>query len=129
MRGTVVNRKTPMVRTAMKRSPSRLRRVRKKRQDPRPVVDDGFGEVYLKFVASHPCCMESLRGCFGDVVAHHHRKGQHYRNDSKTVPLCYQHHAVEWHQHGCVRPLTRAQTVMVFEARIEQLNQEWSQTA
>lgn len=88
-----------------------------------------FGDAYLHFVASHPCCMAHLGGCWGDVVAHHHRKGEHRRVHKKTVPLCYQHHVVEWHQHGRVRPLTRRQTVVIIEAEIDRLNEEWRQTA
>lgn len=131
MKRAALKRKTPMPRASkpMARSSKRLRPVRAKKAHPRPVVDDGFGEDYLRFVASHPCCMAHLGGCFGDVVAHHHRRGEHRRVHRKTVPLCYQHHSVDWHQHGCVRPMTTDETVVVIEAEIERLNEDWRQAA
>lgn len=131
MKRSAIKRKAEMPRASkpMARSGKRLRAVRrKKREHARPVVDDGFGEPYLRFVASHPCCMAHLGGCSGDVVAHHHRKGVHCRDHSKTVPLCaVTHHAAEWHQHGRVRPMTRDQTVVIIEAEIERLNEGWRQ--
>lgn len=124
-----IKRKTPMPGASkpMARSSKRLRSVRRKKTEhARPVVDDGFGEPYLAFVRTQPCCMRHLGGCSGDVVPHHHRKGVHCRDHSKTVPLCaIAHHAVGWHQHGRVRPMTRAQTVVIIEAEIERLNEEW----
>ncbi len=123
-----IKRKTPMPGASkpMARSPKRLRAVRpKKKEHARPVVDDGFGEPYLAFVASHSCCMAPFGGCSGHVVAHHHRKGVHSRVHKMTVPLCHHHHILGWHQHGRVRPMTRAQTVVIIEAEIERLNEEW----
>ncbi len=112
------------------RGNTRLRAKRLvKRQHARPVVDDGFGEAYLEFVAAHPCCMASLGGCLGDVVGHHHRLGEHARVHKKAVPLCYAHHIPGWHDHGRVAPLTRDETVAVFEAEIDRLNQDWEKAA
>lgn len=87
-RGKGLKRRSSMPRSS---SPLRQRRL-VKRQYARPVVDDGFGEPYLHFVEAHPCCMAHLGGCSGDVVGHHHRKGEHARVHKRAVPLCYTHH-------------------------------------
>lgn len=132
MKRTPLKRKTPMPRASkpIARSSKRLRAVRRKKTEhARPVVDDGFGDRYLHFVAAHPCCMAHVGGCWGDVVAHHHRQGVHCRDHQRAVPLCYQHHAVDWHQHGRVRPMTRDATVVIIEAEIDRLNKEWRRAA
>lgn len=128
MKRTALKRKTPMpgALKPMERSAKRLRSVRRKKTEhARPVVDDGFGEPYLAFVRTQPCCMAHIGGCWGQVVGHHHRKGEHMRVHKKAVPLCYMHHICGWHEHGRVPPLTRAQTVVIIEAEIERLNEEW----
>lgn len=128
MKRTALKRKTPMPRASkpIARPSKRLRAVRRKKTEhARPVVDDGFGDPYLRFVESHPCCMAHLGGCKADVVGHHHRKGVHCRDHQRAVPLCYRHHIVEWHQHGRVRPMTRDATVVIIEAEIDRLNEEW----
>lgn len=116
----------------MKRTPLRKRRAPK--EHPRPIADDRrmprvVDQKYLDFVASNPCCAGHLGRCEGDVVPHHYPQGHGFKDDMRTVPLCFEHHSNQVHQHGHIGLLTRDETLVLFRCQQLHLLVVWRDAA
>lgn len=84
-------------------------------------------EAYLAYVRRHPCC---LCGRTQNIEAHHH--GPHgagqKTDDYRAAPLCDACHRAEFHQHGCLPGMTRAETDAFLYGQERELLLGWLAT-